>query len=489
LFETENGSMRSPKLLLLNMFFLVSKLSAAPLQLDEKSLYEHFNESAPMNSYSEVDALGSELSSSIKKDLVTPSLYSEGGYMESKEKQLSSFIPVTSPSKSLEIGMRQKTLYGMGYSLAGYTEQYTNNFLRRASTSGIKAALNVDLYRDFLGSSTRNDLRGLEEEAKWKRLQADSNKKGLFHEIRKLYYSLLANSESQSLVSDLIATSEKQVRSSQDRLNNRAADVGEVAKYRSQLAARKAQSIGLMHKQELLLRSLKEMLPSLKDKELSLKKFDEKSTSTSVLACTQKVFTFKTAPFEFTSYDEMATLVSSAGEYKEKSARSLSGIDLKLMSEYKTSGKALGYSESFDDFQDDKKSSYQVGFMIDIPLDFDQKKSADLKSLIEKKYKEAKSSETLSKVVSLHEQTLKSIAYLNEVIKEQANNTKYLNESLNETQRKFRQARVGVEQLVYEQDLYQQSKLMEIDTKLMMVHTLLDYLSVYDQFPCEFNKI
>jgi len=56
-------------------------------------------------------------------------------------------------------------------------------------------------------------------------------------------------------------------------------------------------------------------------------------------------------------------------------------------------------------------------------------------------------------------------------------------------QRKFNQARIPVSALILDQDALFSSDLSIVDTKLAVLNTLLDYIVVFTETPCSFNKI
>jgi outer membrane protein TolC len=78
---------------------------------------------------------------------------------------------------------------------------------------------------------------------------------------------------------------------------------------------------------------------------------------------------------------------------------------------------------------------------------------------------------------------------LREVIKSQKETNKYLAQSLKVSKRKYKQARISLQELIGEQDSHLQSQLQEIDSNLAIVNTLIDYFSIYMDTPCEFNRI
>lgn len=84
---------------------------------------------------------------------------------------------------------------------------------------------------------------------------------------------------------------------------------------------------------------------------------------------------------------------------------------------------------------------------------------------------------------------IRSVTLLKQVVANQKINSFNLAKSLKVSQKKYKQARITVEQLVQEQDGFLNSNLAEIETKLNIINTLLDYFSVYTETPCNLNRI
>ncbi len=82
---------------------------------------------------------------------------------------------------------------------------------------------------------------------------------------------------------------------------------------------------------------------------------------------------------------------------------------------------------------------------------------------------------------------MKSIKLLKEIINQQKLTSKSLEVATKSSRKKYSQARITVEQLITEQERFLQSKLDEIDSKLEIVTTLLNYFKVFTETPCEIN--
>ena len=163
-------------ILLATILFYSSLSEASLIRIDEKTLHDSFEKLSPLSAYSQVDALGSELNYSSYDDNFTPSVYVEGAYGESEEKKLSNFDPVTSIQKSLEFGVKKNTKYGASFKVGAFSSQFSNPFIYNSTSTGLKASVALDLYKDLLGRNTRKNYLGLEQEAQWKALESRVSK-------------------------------------------------------------------------------------------------------------------------------------------------------------------------------------------------------------------------------------------------------------------------------------------------------------------------
>lgn len=159
-----------------------------------------------------------------------------------------------------------------------------------------------------------------------------------------------------------------------------------------------------------------------------------------------------------------------------------------MQTEYGFKGRANSGSDSFNDLQDDGRRNLAVGLTVNVPLESKKRTTREILNKATKlKYRSQKMQE-LAKIKAYHTQTVSQIGLLREIIRNQKENTKYLGISLKNSKRKYNQARLTVEQLVQEQDAYLQSNLDEIRTKLAVINTIFDYLSVYTDTPCALNN-
>jgi len=208
-----------------------------------------------------------------------------------------------------------------------------------------------------------------------------------------------------------------------------------------------------------------------------------------VFACTGKISSFKAPPFQFTFYDEIMKSLNKEGQLESKIVDSYNDPKIKLAGEYSSIGRAYGYEGARENLYDDSKPRSSLGLTISFPLDGRKSDTQKASALLAKKRYSFKARNHLLKMKAFHSQTISLIKTLHKVIKSQKETNKYLGQSLRHSRKKYNQGRISLQQLISERDSFLQSKLDEINSNLAVVNALLEYLSIYTEIPCEFNRI
>jgi hypothetical protein len=55
--------------------------------------------------------------------------------------------------------------------------------------------------------------------------------------------------------------------------------------------------------------------------------------------------------------------------------------------------------------------------------------------------------------------------------------------------KKYQQARVSINDLIQDQDALLRADLLTIETQLQVLNAVFDYLAIYTETPCAFNRI
>lgn len=476
-------------LLFLLAFSVIKTQGEETIYIDEKFLKESLSENPPTVDQINATLFNAQVGEKRIDDQFNTNLEASANYLRTEEKQFAQFIPVTSPVSEYNVKVSRAFTNGVSVGLRGFSEQFSNNFVADASTAGISFQLGVNLWKDLISKRTESQLEQAKAGSQQAQWESEIALATFQNSLRKIYWSLVANAEALKISEGLIKTSEKQVKEAKNRLKNNIADAGEVARYQSQLSARKANIISLKYEKASLVQSLKELLPHISLKNVELKPYDINSTIGEVLACTSIIASEGAPPLKHTYYDEIVNLLDKQEKLDKRINDSYDDIDVQLQSEVGLKGRDNSRSDSFSDLSDDGRENYAVGLTLNIPLEQKKKTTREILNKASKlRYRSQKQRE-LARIKAFHTQVVRQISLLREIIRNQQENTKYLGLSLKTSKKKYNQARLTVEQLVQEQDAYLQSNLDEIRTKLTVINTIFDYLSVYTKTPCAMNTI
>ena len=95
----------------------------------------------------------------------------------------------------------------------------------------------------------------------------------------------------------------------------------------------------------------------------------------------------------------------------------------------------------------------------------------------------------MAQVRARHSQIVELVSLLQATVQSLDNNRENLELSIRETTKRYKQARASVNDLTSDQDALQRSLLTGIDTKLEVIHTLLEYFKTFTEDPCTVNKV
>ncbi len=479
------------KSMILLMFLAAPNLWAQETVVFSEALIKDFiSKNPPSIQQIEASFLMVKQNHLSNKDQFGFRLEAEGSVYESKERLLSgSDGGVTKNASSYSLGVVKPTAYGINVGLKAFGNKSSNAFIENAATSGMTVSLSIDLYKNFLGRKTNNNIKKTKFSLERAELEKKSQLKTFESNLRKIYWSLVANKEQKKLLSSLEKSAEKQYRESVSRKKSGVADSGEVARYRSQWTTRKANLLSLNYREGEILKSLRELIPELNGKKIVLDNYNVDKTITKVFICTAEIHKYKSAPLKNTNFDEIIELLNKEQNLDNKIVNAYDDPSINLVGEYSSTGRDFGLDNAQENFSDDPKARTSLGLKISIPIDRSKKRTRLAAEKLSKYKYEAQLRSQLSRINAFHSETVNMISTLKEVVRNQKETTKYLTKSLKISKRKYKQARISLQELISEQDSHLQSNLSQIDSQLVIINTLIDYLSIYSETPCELNRI
>jgi outer membrane protein TolC len=465
---------------------------AGKLNLNEAMLSKMARQSNPTALQIQSLQVSSQLQHQSEKARYGAALTSQLSYSSSEEEPVIQVAPVFQPAATINAGIQKRTPWGLSGSAGIHSEQYTtaNKAIDQATQVGIKLGLEIDLWKNLLGRLDQLKLKTTEFELKKSELIVSFQQKQFEMDVRKIYWSLVANSMSQKLNMELVNSAQKQLKEAKKRYRQAVADKGEVARYEAQLSSRQASLLFFDHQKNILESQLKRLLPELSKFQINLQDLDIQQQQAKVSQCIGQIMASPFAPPKnFSSIGEIASLISRI----ETSSTSLSAwtdsADLKFKAQLKQSSTAKGYSGSIENYPEQSRPGVQLALEFSLPLNPNLSASSQSQIALSKLKARSESSDLLAQLTSEHMKTKQSLKLLAEATKTLNQAVKHLNQSLATSKKKYEQARIDINTLIMEQDNLFNSQLSEIDTKHQVIHLVYDYFKTFDKFPCGINRI
>lgn len=497
------------KLLISITFTLVAlsfqAFSAAPMmKLSEKALEDLSSRGVPGIDEIEAAFLNASVREGETNLRFAPEIFGKGAYSETNERAIIQFQPVFSPIKQAQLGVRKNFKEGFETQAYVSTDQRSavNPFIgkiQNATTTTLAFTAQMDIWKNVLGRNTKREVESAELEKKRAELQKQIQLRTFQISLRRIYWSLVANNESINISDQLLKTAEQQLSESKRRFKDSVAEADEVARYEAQLANRQGTRLYYLYQKETFIKQLRNLLPDLSTSEIVLDDYDLKKTISEVLVCTATIAQQPSVPYQYTQYDEIVSMLRQIRSNNSVINSRFADPDVKLYGTVKSTGVGSdsvrqgyvrgNFGDSLDDQTEQNRTGYEVGVNFSIPLGDTKESTQKVKELYDEKRLQASINSTDAQVVSTHQQLSKSIALLTDVIRAQRMSSEQLSKRLAIMRKKYQQARVSVDQLVLDQDALLNSELTTIDIQLQILNTLFDYLVVYTETPCPFNRI
>jgi len=471
------------------------------ISLSEKSISEYSLNSSPQWESIEAAFLEAKSESEQLNDRFRPEIFGDAQYSETRERAIIQFQPIWSPVKNAKVGVRQSYRGGVDLSASFGVDQRSASSIggsfKDVSSSHLRLDLTVDLWKNLFGRLDKAQSLSADYTIKRAELEKDIQHKTFLISLRRTYWSLVANNEQIKVYEGLKKISQEQLGDARKRFSAGVTDDGEVARYDAQVSSRQGSLLYYQYQREILLKQLKSLLPALQGKEVTLADYNVPKMIDTVLACTAVIASQKTVPYDFTRYDEVSSLLRKTQKEQEKLATSYDDVDLKFVGALVTTGTSSkdngsgvnrgSYGGAIDDWQNNNRGGYAAGLQVVVPLGKGETKKTQ-EVLAQKRFN-SQINKNEADIAVTHQQLVRIIGILNDVVKAQKENTTALERRLKVQNRKFREARVSVNDLILDQDALLNSNLTTINTQLEIINTIFDYLVVFTETPCEFNRI
>lgn len=473
-------------LVLITSFNVQETMASKPLIISEKML---LNTESPILKLYRIDQLNSEISLSEFEGNFSPNVDFSFYHKTDKQKALSSngFDKAPSPIHQKELSISKPFMFGANLKFKLYQSEITNPFITDSAATGAGLELALDLINGLWKQTAKNSYKMQQTNVKLQKSIKSYKTYLLKNNIRKIYWNLVANDLSLKVLEELLKNSKKTVETIAKRYRASIADKGDLSRVKAQVKSTEALIISYTYQKEQLIKNLKEFLKGdIENNNLALAPYRINHTINQIKACTTNI-AINGLNYNNSLLQEQSNFIKELNTLKQKIDHTYGDVDVKLIGTFDKIGKGIGMSNSNSDLTSDGQNAYSIGLSVSVPLG--SSKTEDLKVKMNKLQSQSLIQKNFLKMKSFHNQTVRMITLLNQAISNQIEQNKLLNVSLKSSKRKYKQARLTIEQLIGEENNLLQSDLNIIQTKLNVVLTLLDYFSVFNKTKCNFNKI
>lgn len=413
-----------------------------------------------------------------------------GSYTKTNEEPLISFQPIFSPQSEFSIGAQKS--FQSGFQVSSAVGAFKNDYTllgvdSTGTVSNISVAATIDLWKNLFGKLSKARGETLALSLQSAKLQKSVQTQVFLNRVRGLYWQLVGNEESLKISEALLESAKRQVKDAVNRYKNSVADKGEVARYRAQVATRESQRTSLLFQRQQILMALRQLLPEFQGKKVILGDVNLNQATQSVLQCVGMIQSKVETPIQYSLYDDLNELLKSIRKQQTKVAEGYSKPEVTLKTQFKTSAVDESTMDAFDESINEDRRGFSVGLQVNVPIGFQDTKKQLVK--VEELKADYQIKEREAILNSQHAFIKESIGYLLSAIQSQGVSKDNLEIRVADVKKKYKQGRISVTEFITDQDNLLQTELQIVETKLLVVKTLLDYFSIFTHTPCAFNRI
>lgn len=421
-----------------------------------------------------------------------PALFSNLAYNKTNEKPLSQMSPVFSPTSGGTLGITKPFQHGLTASLSTTANQKTSLpiNIRGHTHTNAEVKVTMDLWKNLLGKLDKTKIllanSGLEKAKAMTIIQ----KKAFQVEIRKIYWSLIANRESQKYAKSLLRSARKQMLEAGKRLEASIGSQTEVARLKAQVTTRQNVIASLNFDKVNLQKALIRLIPALAESPIELAPVNIVKTIQQVKQCANVIKSRVQDPLSDTAYKPLLLAIEKSQRAQKVITSAANQMDLKLTSSYQlvANGDNAEYSSTFSDMPTTPYNGYAFALQLRVPIGEATDHLQRRKLAVEKSRFESEKLDLMAQLASQQAAIIPHVGLMFEALRNQKQNTNLLQQSVNSVASRYKQARLSLLELIREQDALQDSQLQEINTNLRIIVTLLDHLKVFTELPCTLNK-
>lgn len=484
--------MRSNQLLkaLIGLSLLLHPLtSSAQMLLTEKEIIKMAKKTSPRAQQIESQKQAITAQQYAIKSQYDPKLDAGYSYAASNENPIFQFAFVYKPQKLANLGVTQKTSLGTTVRTNVFSQQLStaDGFLNNATQVGVQLGVEIDIWKNILGRLDRSQLNSIKLSKKITDLQSNIDKHAFVIDVRKTFWTLIANQVSLDLSEQLVKTAKQQLAESKRKLREGLGDSGDIARNQAQLQSRESSALIFAYQKEVLMAQLRSMLPSLDATTFIVNGREALDMEIKSKQCMGMIATQPKLNTEYSRFDDIVGLLDEKQSHDLRVARATDSFDVKLKAQYQATGVDDSHNAAYDRLNDNFRNGYQVGVALNIPLGGDLERSRKAQVMATQNQLDAQKNKMSLQLGAEHQKIQRAITVLIKGSESQAATVESLKKSLKRTRRKYKQARVSLNTYILEQDNLFSSELQLIETKRQILLLLLDYFKVFSKHPCQIN--
>ncbi len=454
--------------------------------LNKDNILKEANRNSPTMNRIKSSLFLATLDQSQNLEKYQPKLAGDFSHYKTNQTPFIAFSPVESPVSKLSLGVTKDFSTGMSMGVYNNLEKRKYDVFGTDARNYVSVEFTMDLYKDIFGSTSRSQIKYLGYEKDIASFQKKIDEEIFLVNLNKIYWAIILNEEAINISKVLLKIAKKQERDIKKRYNDGISDLEDLVRQSSQVASRQLDISNLKNKRELYILDLKKLIPSIADMNVKIAKYDLESQDKWIKRFIADIGSKRQLPKDYTYYDEIVELIGKSYKYQKKVTKNYSDMDLELYSQYDHFGRDSSGLEAFNNTYGSAQNAYTVGVRASIPIGNSKNKSKIIKDNIQKADYLASKREIMANIESYHTQTIKNIKILQEALKYQNNNASGLKKVTRLSKKKYRQARISLNDLINDQDLYLKSLLTKNDIKLSIINQVLDYLTVFTSSPYSF---
>ena len=418
------------------------------------------------------------------------SAFASALYLRTNEEAFISFQPVISPQSIFEVGLRKNFNKGISSEAAlGFdNREFDLNGTRdNPSISTARIRLSMDLWSNFLGSLDSLEQQALQAQYNQSKLSEKLGKHSFWIDLRSRFWNIVKLDEQIAIASKMNELAAKQEKNAQRRYRDAIADLAEVSFYKSQSASRSNQVLNLKFQREQELRGLRKVLPELNNKNLNFSAPAPELSRQQVLHCISVIEANKNLPIQSTYYDELIAEINRFHDARSEEMKRYNDPNLNLNTELFARAVDPSAVDALGEALSEKRQGFQVALALTVP--FGKGDTARQKVELEKNLARQQVITLNQNLTSNFEFLKNSIPLLLSSIKNQKSNIESLNVRMKEIKRKYNQGRISISDFISDQDRLLEAELSLKESQNLVIQTLLQYLAIFSQTPCEFNEV